>query len=468
MKYIFKFLTVVVALWACVPMAKAQKLDGLGVSFGANDFYGPQTGNYFTNKTFQTYNNTETQKLDTIRTTRFFWDPFVRVTYWHELNKHFDVNLGLTAGNILYPQSNKDSNYIKLKDAINSHYKRILLEFDARINYNILRKDKYIIAPYLFAGVTGSFHTPYFGFDVPVGLGVNAHLPKNHDFYVNLEAGYKLAITSNDFNHLQYTAGFVYWYKPHYKRPVQTIQAAMEELKPAPDMDNDGVPDSLDKCPTIPGLAEFAGCPDTDGDGVPDNLDKCPLVPGLKNFDGCPDSDGDGIPDNVDKCPYQAGTAQYNGCPPPDRDHDGVLDIDDKCPDEAGPATNGGCPVIQKEVIELVERAARSVYFEEGKAVLKKVSYKSLDKITGVMTNNPKLYIDIAGYTDSFGSDERNVKLSDNRANVCKKYIIDKGVSPDRITAKGYGKADPVAANKTALGRAQNRRTEFRLRNYLR
>lgn len=376
------------------------------------------------------------------------------------------MNAGLTVGNMLYPNSSKDSTFINEKVAIDSRYKRLLLELDARVDYNILRKEKYIVAPYIFAGVTGSFHTPYFGFDIPVGAGINTHLPKNKDLYLNLEAGYKLAVTSNDYDHLQYTAGIVYWYKPHYKRPVQTIQSAMEELKPAPDMDNDGVPDSIDKCPTIPGLAEFDGCPDTDGDGVPDNLDKCPLVPGLKAFDGCPDTDGDGIPDNIDKCPYVAGTADNNGCPPPDRDHDGVPDNIDKCPDEPGPASNFGCPVIERQVIELVEKAARSVYFETGKAVLKKISFTSLDKIVNVMKNNPKLYIDIGGYTDSVGSDERNIKLSDDRANVCKNYLESKGVAADHITAKGYGKADPVATNKTALGRAQNRRTEFKLRNY--
>ncbi len=441
------------------------QLQGFGVHFGLNDFYGPQTGNYFLNDQPNITYKPDNAKPDTSTRKALLWQPMVRVTYWFQLNKHFDINLGLTLADLQYPTSKKDSAYIyRTVDDYGRRNDKLLTELDARINYNILEKRKYIADPYIFAGLTGSYHPSYFGFDVPVGIGVNLNLVKKQQVYFNIEAGYKAAITNNDYDHLQYTAGVVYWFKPRYRK----VEVLTENVvaAPVPDMDNDGVPDSLDKCPTIPGLAEYNGCPDTDGDGVPDNLDKCPLVPGLKAFDGCPDTDGDGIPDNLDKCPYVAGTAEYNGCPPPDRDHDGVLDNVDKCPDEPGPASNFGCPVIQKEVIELVEKAARSVYFEEGKAVLKKVSYKSLDKIVKVMQDNPKLFVDISGYTDSLGSDERNIKLSDDRANVCRAYLTDKGVAADRITAKGYGKADAVATNKTALGRAQNRRTEFKLRNF--
>ncbi len=470
-----KYLAVILLFIAAWPGNNAlAQMQGLGVHFGGYDFLGPQNGDYFFTKQTQIINDKDNAPAgqlpqlvnDTVKKNKLFWNPLIKVTYWFQLNKWFDINLGLSLADLQYPASSKDTNLIN-KDLYNTgnNYDRFLGELDARINFNILPKKEYIVTPYIFAGITASYHNPYWGADVPLGLGGNVQLSNKQDIYLNLEAGYKAAITTNDYNHLQYTAGIVYWFKPGYKKHVEMGEAPVVAA-PAPDMDNDGVPDSIDKCPTIPGLAEFDGCPDTDGDGVPDNLDKCPLVPGLKAFDGCPDTDGDGIPDNIDKCPYVAGTADNNGCPPPDRDHDGVPDNIDKCPDEPGPASNFGCPVIERQVIELVEKAARSVYFETGKAVLKKISFTSLDKIVNVMKNNPKLYIDIGGYTDSVGSDERNIKLSDDRANVCKNYLESKGVAADHITAKGYGKADPVATNKTALGRAQNRRTEFKLRNY--
>jgi hypothetical protein len=85
------------------------------------------------------------------------------------------------------------------------------------------------------------------------------------------------------------------------------------------DSDNDGVPDSEDECPSIPGPIATRGCPDTDGDGIPDHLDDCPNLFGLIQFGGCPDTDGDGIPDNKDVCPHDAGPASNNGCPLPDK-----------------------------------------------------------------------------------------------------------------------------------------------------
>ncbi|MBA3829682.1 MAG: OmpA family protein [Taibaiella sp.] len=182
--------------------------------------------------------------------------------------------------------------------------------------------------------------------------------------------------------------------------------------------------------------------------------------------DDTTDTDGDSVPDSRDKCPYVAGSADNQGCPPSDRDHDGVNDAIDKCPDVPGPISNNGCPIIENEVIGLVGKAARYVYFNTGKATLKPASYVSLDKIVRVMKDDPSLFIDITGYTDNVGKPEMNEELSDKRANTCRNYILSKGIAADRLTAKGYGESNPVTGNKTALGRAQNRRTEFKLRNY--
>jgi len=109
-----------------------------------------------------------------------------------------------------------------------------------------------------------------------------------------------------------------------------------------PDADDDGVPDSADKCPTQPGPASTGGCPDSDGDGIPDYEDACPAQSGPASTDGCPDADGDGIPDSADKCPLVPGPASAAGCP--DADRDGIPDSADKCPKVPGPASAHGCP----------------------------------------------------------------------------------------------------------------------------
>ena len=209
---------------------------------------------------------------------------------------------------------------------------------------------------------------------------------------------------------------------------------------------------------------------DTDGDGIVDSLDKCPTVAGIAKYNGCPipDSDSDGVNDEVDKCPTVKGFARYNGCPIPDSDSDGVNDEVDKCPTIAGPASNGGCPVlkVQKSIIQKVNIAAKGLQFQTGKAVILKPSFVKLNTVIQILKANPSLNIDIAGYTDNSGDSVKNEKLSTDRANATKAYFVKKGIAESRISAEGYGIQSPIASNKTPQGRAKNRRVEFTLKNY--
>lgn len=129
------------------------------------------------------------------------------------------------------------------------------------------------------------------------------------------------------------------------------IIASCKTIYICPDKDNDGIPDIVDKCPNVKGVAP-TGCPDSDGDGVIDSEDACPNSPGLENNSGCPDSDGDGVPDSQDLCPTVPGPAANNGCPWPDTDGDGVLDKDDKCPTQPGQKEDDGCPAIDHIIVD--------------------------------------------------------------------------------------------------------------------
>lgn len=235
-------------------------------------------------------------------------------------------------------------------------------------------------------------------------------------------------------------------------------------LKGCPDSDGDGVPDKDDKCPDVKGEIQFNGCPDTDGDGVQDSEDECPDVKGLKALNGCPDSDGDGVADANDKCPNtKAGYAvDASGCAL-DNDKDGVVNEEDKCPEIAGPASNYGCPEIKAEVQKELEFAAKNVNFSSGKDVLTAKSQKILNEVVEIMNDYPAYSLKISGYTDSQGKDDMNLKLSDKRAQATKAYLISKGISSGKISAKGFGEINPIADNKTAAGRALNRRVEFEL-----
>ncbi|HVP35747.1 MAG TPA: OmpA family protein [Terriglobales bacterium] len=237
------------------------------------------------------------------------------------------------------------------------------------------------------------------------------------------------------------------------------------------DADNDGICDGLDKCPNTPKgcKVDATGCPmDADGDGVCDGIDKCPNTPkGVKvDATGCPpDADGDGVPDYLDKCPDtpKACKVDANGCPI-DSDKDGVCDGMDKCPDTpAGKKVDAnGCPV--SEFIPEPEKPIilHGVNFETNKALLTSSSKTILDQVAASLIDRPDVKVEVGGYTDSKGSDAINLKLSNARADAVKQYLISKGVKAENLTAKGYGKANPIADNKTEEGRAENRRVELK------
>lgn len=131
--------------------------------------------------------------------------------------------------------------------------------------------------------------------------------------------------------------------------------AGIMRFRGCPDKDGDNIIDKFDKCPDVPGAQRFQGCPDRDDDGVRDSEDLCPDAKGLVEMSGCPDADGDGIKDSEDQCPNDFGLRDNNGCPT-DKDKDGVADIDDMCPDEAGSRENKGCPNKDSDGDEVLDK----------------------------------------------------------------------------------------------------------------
>lgn len=212
---------------------------------------------------------------------------------------------------------------------------------------------------------------------------------------------------------------------------------------------------------------------DEDGDGIPDVHDRCPNEPedkdGFEDDDGCPDPDNDrdGLPDATDQCPNEAedpdGFEDADGCPDPDNDKDGVPDTTDRCPGEPGPASNDGCPpklehiTVTEQKIELKQ----AVFFETAKAVIKPESFGLLDEVATVLLSRPSMQVRIEGHTDIRGGRSYNLRLSQSRADSVKSYLLGKGISSDRLEAKGYGPDQPIETNKTAAGRERNRRVEF-------
>lgn len=103
------------------------------------------------------------------------------------------------------------------------------------------------------------------------------------------------------------------------------------------------------------------------------------------------------------------------------------------------------------------------VNFETGKATLEEESFPVLDELVAYLNRKDDERIEVQGHTDNVGSAVNNLKLSDDRANTVRAYLLMKGIDPSRVTAKGYGMSQPASDNKTEEGRAQNRRTEVKI-----
>jgi OOP family OmpA-OmpF porin len=261
-----------------------------------------------------------------------------------------------------------------------------------------------------------------------------------------------------------------------------------EDGCPEADNDHDGIPDLNDPCPLDKedrqGSKPTDGCPldktDADGDGVPDFKDKCADQAedkdGFQDEDGCPepDNDQDGYADKDDKCPDEAEDFDQfedeDGCPEPDNDHDGVFDDKDRCPNEAetinGVRDEDGCAdsgppskvqLVGDEIILLDK-----VNFEGSKATLTQRSSSLLDQLALTLVAHPELkQIRVEGHTDNQGDAESNRRISQERAEAVKSYLVKKGVAAKRLEAKGVGPDRPVADNNTTKGREANRRIEF-------
>jgi outer membrane protein OmpA-like peptidoglycan-associated protein len=338
-----------------------------------------------------------------------------------------------------------------------------LLETSAGLNLK-MTTENYWVQPYISVGVGAHKYRSYYGAFLPLGLGLKVNM--FDDAHLFITTNYRVPITTETANyHLQHAIGIAGRIGKKKMPP-----AIIEPPKPPADTDGDGIIDSLDKCPTVKGFAKYDGCPipDTDKDGINDEEDKCPTVPGLARYQGCPipDTDKDGINDEEDKCPTVPGVARYQGCPIPDTDGDGVNDEEDKCITIPGPKENFGCPVIPPDVKKRVDLAAKNILFVTGKYTLQSSSFKGLNDVVKIMNENPGMSLAIDGHTDNVGSEQMNQTLSDNRAAAVKKYLVSKGVDESRITATGHGELEPIADNKTAAGRQQNRRSELTLSYY--
>jgi OOP family OmpA-OmpF porin len=180
------------------------------------------------------------------------------------------------------------------------------------------------------------------------------------------------------------------------------------------------------------------------------------------------DSDSDGVSDNADRCPRRAedqdGFEDEDGCPESDNDRDGVPDDRDECPDEPeGPMGDGdGCPEGEARFEHGRIVLKGKIQFETGSTTIKPKSQKLVDRVATLIKEHPEIRrVRVEGHTDEIGPSMTNQALSERRAEAVRRALIQRGIAPGRVVARGYGESKPIAPNKTVAGRAKNRRVEF-------
>ena len=370
--------------------------------------------------------------------------PLSKLTVARNLNKYFVLDWQTSVGNVDNKRFAMDKEFF-LQTGLGLQFKFAGLWneeswFDpyARVGANYLRHD--------YSGLTfprtdlanDVLRGTYNGddlvgkanhFTAAAGLGANLWLTKNFGF--NLQGDY-VSSPGNDSD----VADF--W---------QASASLMFRFGNT-DRDKDGIKDSEDACPDVPGLAQFQGCPDTDGDGVADKDDNCPEVAGPVENNGCPwpDTDGDGVLDKDDACPSVAGPAANNGCPWPDTDGDGILDKDDACPTVAGLAQYNGCPRTDVNVADDVTKALNDILFDFNKATIRPESKEKLDQAAAYIKDFPSGKFLIEGRTDKKGSDAYNLKLSRQRAASVVAALEARGVAPEQLKSRGVGEAKATVA----------------------
>jgi outer membrane protein OmpA-like peptidoglycan-associated protein len=127
------------------------------------------------------------------------------------------------------------------------------------------------------------------------------------------------------------------------------------------------------------------------------------------------------------------------------------------CVAPAGFQVDANCRIIEQTLV------VRAVDFEFNSADLTLPARQTLDEVAASLVKQPELKVEIQGYTDSTGSAEYNLHLSQKRSESVRSYLISKSVNPVGLTAKGFGKTNPIATNATTEGRAQNRRVAFQV-----
>ena len=237
---------------------------------------------------------------------------------------------------------------------------------------------------------------------------------------------------------------------------------------------------------------------DSDGDGIRDSKDMCPDIPGIKKFKGCPMSKEDMAAQAAREAAAKAEADAMAEKEAAERERLATIERERraaaakqvkeaadakaaevaklkaeeearmKAAAEAQAEVKAAAEAIAMRNAEISRRFNTSIQglqFNSSQSTFKQQSFEKMDEAVAILNEYPDIKVLIQGHTDAQGGADANRMLSQKRADAVKAYIVSKGISIDRLSSSGLGEDYPIADNETATGRAQNRRVEFIIRN---
>ncbi len=373
------------------------------------DYQGPLTGNFGQYKTF---------------------DPGITIGAHAYVNSLLNVSLNSAfVPETVYPLAANDLVNTSIIDV------NALAQFKSN---GTLFPEEAIFAPYLVAGFGMNTASNNIRMYIPVGLGIRLQINKN--FNLEFQGVYKQKFGKEQYQHIAYTAGFVF-----------ALPTARKYERPTPKPTDKKIPP--------PAVASNETLVDSDGDGVFDRDDLCPDVKGMALYLGCPEEAKTEKPEPIAVKPE----------PQPEPVAATPL-IDDLNTTDNQPIVFDEQPIAQVEEkisqkdLDYIELAMNNVYFESASDKLTYESLAVLDTISMIMERYPQHDLQVMGHTDATGSGNKNLILSIKRAFRVKYYLVyEKGIKLARITSDGYSSVAPLSDNETEAGRRMNRRVEFKL-----
>ncbi|MCI4670148.1 MAG: OmpA family protein [Bacteroidia bacterium] len=377
-----------------------------------------------------------------LQTNNFFeykqFDPGITMAGHAYLNKA--LNLSINTSFVPEVDWIDDEGIIKATSLLDAN---ALLQF--KTNGTIFEEDA-LIAPYLATGFGVNSASNVVRLYVPATLGIK--LQVNENFSLNFAATYKQRLVQNQFQHMAYTAGFVFGMPSNKKKDEKEFEPKKNKK------DNKSL-----------ALANM----DSDGDGVSDEDDLCPDVKGKVMYLGCPEGVGKTttteVTTNETKPKEEIKDTEFVEPKTQPNDMFGSAMIKDEKKKSKKPETKvEPLKEITPEDLEMLEFAMKNIYFEPASDKLKPESYPVLADVAKLMDKYKGYSLEVLGHTDNSGNHQNNVILSVMRAYRVKYYLVNQmGIKMSRIASDGQSSKNPSYDNSTAEGRAKNRRVDLKM-----